>query len=75
MNIKFMRMKRGFNKLKDKKNIFKDGRERRALLLALALTLPLLLYGVPYAYAAQTSSSYTVESTIAVAASSTGAKL
>jgi len=29
--------------------------ERRALLLALALILPLALYGVPYAYAATTS--------------------
>jgi hypothetical protein len=34
--------------------------ERRALLLALALTLPLILYGIPYAYAATISSSYVV---------------
>jgi len=34
--------------------------ERRALVLALALTLPLVLYGIPYAYAGQTSSSYEV---------------
>jgi hypothetical protein len=33
--------------------------ERRALVLALALTLPLALYGVPYAYASQVSTSYT----------------
>lgn len=31
-----------------------------ALLLALVLTLPLLLYGVPYAYASTTSSTYEV---------------
>jgi hypothetical protein len=34
--------------------------ERRAIFLALALTLPLALYGVPYAYAATTSSTYEV---------------
>jgi hypothetical protein len=34
--------------------------ERRALVLALSLTLPLALYGIPYAYAATTSSSYVV---------------
>ena len=34
--------------------------EKRALVLALALTLPLALYGIPYAYAAQSSSSYVV---------------
>jgi len=34
--------------------------ERRALVLALALTLPLFLYGVPYAYASTTSSTYAV---------------
>jgi len=33
--------------------------ERRALVLALALTLPLALYGIPYAYASQVSTSYT----------------
>lgn len=32
--------------------------ERRALVLALALTLPLALYGIPYTYAAVTSSAY-----------------
>jgi hypothetical protein len=32
--------------------------ERRAAILALALTLPLALYGIPYAYAATTSSTY-----------------
>jgi hypothetical protein len=32
--------------------------ERRALVLTLALTLPLTLYGIPYAYAATTSSTY-----------------
>jgi hypothetical protein len=32
--------------------------ERRALLLALALMVPLALYGIPYAYASVTSSSY-----------------
>jgi hypothetical protein len=35
--------------------------ERRALVLALALNLPLGLYGIPYAYAAQTSTSYHIE--------------
>ena len=34
--------------------------ERRALVLALALTAPLILYGLPYAYASVTSSSYIV---------------
>ena len=33
--------------------------EKRALVLALSLTLPLAIYGIPYAYAA-TSSSYVV---------------
>jgi hypothetical protein len=37
--------------------------ERRALVLALSLTLPLALYGIPYAYAATTSSSYVVFNT------------
>jgi hypothetical protein len=32
--------------------------EKRAVVLALALTLPLLLYGIPYAYAASTQSTY-----------------
>jgi len=32
--------------------------ERRALILALALTVPLALWGIPYVYAATTSSSY-----------------
>jgi hypothetical protein len=31
--------------------------ERRAFVLALALTLPLVLYGIPYAYASQTTST------------------
>jgi len=35
--------------------------ERRALVVALALAIPLISYGVPYAYAATTSSSYVVE--------------
>ena len=34
--------------------------ERRALVLALGLALPLVLYGVPYAYASVTSASYSV---------------
>jgi hypothetical protein len=36
--------------------------EKRSLVLALALTVPLLIYGIPYAYAATTStqSTYTV---------------
>jgi hypothetical protein len=34
--------------------------ERRALVLVLALMLPLALYGIPYAYASTTSSSYLV---------------
>jgi hypothetical protein len=32
--------------------------EKRALVLALALTLPLALYGIPYAYATTMSSTY-----------------
>jgi hypothetical protein len=38
--------------------------ERRALVLALALTLPLALYAIPYAYASVTSSSYEVAASI-----------
>src|SRR5260370_39699295 len=34
--------------------------ERRAAILAVGLTLPLVLYGIPYAYAATTSSTYGV---------------
>jgi len=34
--------------------------ETRALVLALALSLPLAFYGIPYAYASTTSSSYEV---------------
>jgi hypothetical protein len=34
--------------------------EKRALVLALALTLPLGLYGIPYAYATTTSTTYRV---------------
>jgi len=32
--------------------------EKRAIVLTLALTLPLALYAIPYAYAAQTTSDY-----------------
>ena len=39
--------------------------ERRAALLALALTLPLALYGIPYAYASATS-DHVVRSTMTV---------
>jgi hypothetical protein len=35
--------------------------EKRALVVALALAIPLISYGVPYAYAATTSSTYVVE--------------
>ena len=34
--------------------------EKRAIAVALALTLPLAFYGIPYAYAATVSSSYVV---------------
>jgi hypothetical protein len=37
--------------------------EKRALVLALSLTLPLALYGIPYAYAATTSTTYVVANT------------
>jgi hypothetical protein len=40
--------------------------ERRALVLALALTLPLALYGIPYAYAVTMSSTYVATKTIDV---------
>jgi hypothetical protein len=36
--------------------------ERRALVVALALTLPLVTYGIPYAYAVSTQSTYIAES-------------
>jgi hypothetical protein len=35
--------------------------QTRALVVALALTLPLAVYGIPYAYAVTTSSSYVVK--------------
>jgi hypothetical protein len=41
--------------------------EKRALVLALALTLPLATYGIPYAYASTVSSSYVVTVTNTVA--------
>lgn len=41
--------------------------QTRALVLALALTLPGILYGIPYAYAATTSSSYTLWTTTSMA--------
>src|SRR5260370_41331305 len=37
--------------------------EKRALVVTLALTLPLVLYGIPYAYAITASSSYLVGDT------------
>jgi hypothetical protein len=40
--------------------------ERRALVVALALTLPLALYGIPYAYASTTSSDYVVKGSLTV---------
>ena len=40
--------------------------EKRAAVLALALTLPLLLYGIPYAHAAVTTSDYVVEGILLV---------
>src|SRR6267378_1605501 len=43
--------------------------ERRAIILALALTLPLALYGVPYAYAVTTSSTYLVHDSAAATTS------
>jgi hypothetical protein len=47
--------------------------EKRAVLLALAVMLPLALYGIPYAYAATMSSSYSVDSSLtAVGAGATG---
>jgi|SRR6267378_5716875 len=44
--------------------------EKRAVVLALAITLPLVLYGIPYAYAMTASSSYSVTSTYTAAANS-----
>jgi hypothetical protein len=35
--------------------------ERRALAVALALTIPLALYGIPYAYAATNGATYVVQ--------------
>jgi hypothetical protein len=46
--------------------------ERRALVVALALALPLMLYGVPYAYAVTTSSSYQVKTDASIPANSYG---
>jgi hypothetical protein len=42
--------------------------EKRAVVLSLALTLPLLLYGIPYAYAASTQSTYVVRATFPIMA-------
>jgi hypothetical protein len=39
----------------------KEAMERRVLAVALVLTVPLAFYGIPYAYAVQTSSSYQVK--------------
>jgi hypothetical protein len=49
--------------------------ERRAIVLALALTLPLALYGIPFAYAATTStqSTYTVTKELTIPAGSLNA--
>lgn len=44
--------------------------ERRAFVLALALALPLAIYGIPYAYATVTSATYTVGNFFTVPASS-----
>jgi hypothetical protein len=44
--------------------------ERRATILALALTIPLILYSVPYAYASVTSSAYVIHSSFFVVAQS-----
>jgi hypothetical protein len=46
--------------------------EKRAIVLALALTLPLVLYGVPYAYAISTQSTYVVRATGAITENSQG---
>jgi hypothetical protein len=46
--------------------------EKRAGILALALTFPLLLYGVPYAYATTMSSSYELNSTFGAPANTQG---
>ena len=45
--------------------------EKRAVVLALALTLPMALYGIPYAYATVTSATYLVGNFYTVPASST----
>jgi len=42
--------------------------EKRAVVLALALTLPLALYGIPYAYASVTTSTYSVSTSGTIAA-------
>jgi len=46
--------------------------ERRALVLALALAVPLMLYGIPYVYASTTSSSYEVNTSASIPANSYG---
>ncbi len=49
--------------------------EKRAIVLSLALTLPLALYGIPFAYAATNTSTYQVTSPVVtiVAGETTGA--
>ncbi len=46
--------------------------EKRALAVALSLTLPLALYGIPYAYASTTSSSYTIDGPTSALTSGSG---
>ncbi len=71
MNSRFTSMKHGSAEGK-KKATSNFCMERGALVFALALTLPLFLYGVPYAYAAQMSSAYTVSSLQSAPAGSSG---
>jgi len=49
--------------------------EKRAIVMALALTLPLALYGIPYAYASVTTSTYSVATTGSIGATGSTIKL
>jgi hypothetical protein len=63
MNLRFMEMILSFASIKWR-NESCFSMERKAVALALALTLPLALYGIPYAYALTTQNTYVVKSSI-----------
>jgi hypothetical protein len=61
VNLKFVGLNCGFSRLKGNAGLI-ELMEKRALVAAVALILPLALYGIPYAYAASTQLTYVVRS-------------